>query len=113
MFVDKWERIADTPCMSHTQCKARRVDGSACSLHADRLRDGWWYCHIHDPEGQAFKNWKAKRDTTKLPPAPLAASRQGEYAAVVALTAAIRHLTARFDALAARMTRLEQRSGKP
>ena len=33
-----------------------------CPGHGDRLVDGNWYCHIHDPEGSFQKNLLRSRD---------------------------------------------------
>lgn len=36
-----------------------------CPLYGDRVRAGVWFCHVHDPEGQAALNLKAKREEKK------------------------------------------------
>ena len=38
------------PCSSFTK------SGFPCPLHGDRLLDGKWLCHIHDPDGKHAHN---------------------------------------------------------
>ena len=33
-----------------------------CATHGDRLVNGQWYCHYHDPEGAFQKNLLRSRD---------------------------------------------------
>ena len=33
-----------------------------CATHGDRLVNGQWYCHYHDPEGAFQKNLLLSRD---------------------------------------------------
>ena len=39
------------PSKEHRQCCMPTKKGNRCSIEADRLRDGLWYCHLHDPFG--------------------------------------------------------------
>ncbi len=43
-------------------CTAFDKHDLPCPIHGDRLVDGHWYCHIHDPEGAFQKNLLLSRD---------------------------------------------------
>ena len=49
-------------------CVAFKKDKLPCALHGDRLVNGNWYCHIHDPEG-AFQRQlrRAHEDHERTP----------------------------------------------
>ena len=32
-------------------CETITRKGKPCPIEADRVREGVWYCHVHDPEG--------------------------------------------------------------
>jgi len=42
-------------------CCKNTKKGHPCPHHADRCRDGVWYCHVHDPGGVFRENVLAGR----------------------------------------------------
>jgi len=43
-------------------CAGMEKSDLPCATHGDRLVDGNWYCHFHDPEGPFQKNMLRSRD---------------------------------------------------
>lgn len=46
---------------TRVRCSATTNEGKPCPLHADRQRDGTWYCHVHDPDGVCQRNLRDMR----------------------------------------------------
>jgi hypothetical protein len=44
------------------QCSATTTKGLDCPIHADRVRNGKWFCHVHDPEGLYQQQCRDKRE---------------------------------------------------
>jgi len=66
-----WEPDArGGPNAAAQPCCCTTKKGNACPFGADRLRDGNWYCHVHDPDGAAMKNNHAARLLRSPPPSP-------------------------------------------
>lgn len=43
-------------------CAAVTKKRRPCSIDADRVRDGVWLCHVHDPQGLFRQNVVGKRE---------------------------------------------------
>jgi len=43
-------------------CSATTNKGLPCPIHGDRLVDGQWLCHVHDPDGTMRKNLTREPD---------------------------------------------------
>lgn len=43
---------ADSQIPTTRHCCSLKRNGAPCTLMPDRLRDGKWYCHVHDPLGK-------------------------------------------------------------
>ena len=49
-------------------CSATTKQDLPCPIHGDRLVDGHWLCHIHDPEGTFQRQLRrAREDHEKTP----------------------------------------------
>lgn len=59
------------------RCSATTKKGTPCPIWADRVHDGVWFCHVHDPAGVAQANLALVRKPKKLfsPKKPKAQSR--------------------------------------
>ena len=42
-------------------CSATTKGKDGCTIPADRVRGGSWFCHVHDPEGLFQLQQEAKR----------------------------------------------------
>ena len=49
-------------------CVAFKKDNLPCAIHGDRLVDGSWYCHLHDPDGTFQKNVRRAREAKLITP---------------------------------------------
>ena len=51
------------------RCSSTTRKGKQCPIDADRLRDGEWFCHVHDPLGlfrqQQQANWQDRKGPRK------------------------------------------------
>jgi len=49
------------------QCCVPKTNGKPCSIPADRERNGFLYCHLHDPEGNNQRRKKERKEQRNEP----------------------------------------------
>lgn len=48
------------------QCAAVTKKKRPCPIEADRIRDGQWFCHVHDPHGLFQEQMEVKRKERRV-----------------------------------------------
>jgi hypothetical protein len=51
--------------MTKMRCSCLTKKHKPCPIHADRMTEGKWYCHVHDPRGTFQKQVAAMKDERK------------------------------------------------
>lgn len=59
-------------------CCYLTAKGKPCPIEPDRLIDGQWVCHVHDPNGLAAKNREGMKQD-RLERKRLKAERKGRH----------------------------------